>query len=212
MTGAAIAALVGAGVLAAGDWVARARRSSLLEYVCKPGAMAALLAVAALLTPDAGLGPRRAWFVAALACSLLGDVLLMLPSDRFVAGLAAFLVAHLCYLGGFLTRGPTLTGFVVAATVVVVLVLPVAVRIVRGLEDAPAMRGPVVAYMVVITAMAAAALSSGRPLAGAGAVLFAASDSMIAWDRFVRPFAAAPVAIMVSYHLGQAGLVLSLLH
>ena len=33
---------------------------------------------------------------------------------------------------------------------------------------------------------------------------------MIAWNRFVRPFRGADVAIMVTYHLGQAGLVLSL--
>jgi uncharacterized membrane protein YhhN len=48
-------------------------------------------------------------------------------------------------------------------------------------------------------------------VAGVGAVLFVGSDSMIAWDRFVRPFAWAPLAIMVTYQLGQAGLVASLL-
>ena len=58
--------------------------------------------------------------------------------------------------------------------------------------------------------MLATALATGNVVAGAGAVLFVASDSMIAWDRFVRPFAWAPVAIMVTYHLGQAGLVASL--
>ena len=211
MTGPALSALVVAGVLAVGDWAARARRSPLLEYACKPGALAALLAVAVLIHPAAGLGDRRVWFVAALACSLVGDILLMLPSDRFVAGLGAFLLAHLCYLAGFLTRGPTAMGFAVAAVVVVVLVAPVARRIVQGLGPRSSLRGPVVAYMVVISAMAAAALSSARPLAGVGAVLFAGSDAMIAWNRFVRPFPAASVAIMVTYHLGQAALVLSLL-
>ena len=44
---------------------------------------------------------------------------------------------------------------------------------------------PVAAYMVVIGAMVATALAVGNPLAAVGAVLFAASDSMIAWDRFV---------------------------
>lgn len=211
MTGPALSALVVAAVLAVGDWTARARRSPRLEYVCKPGALGALLAGAALLHPAPGLADRRGWFVAALALSLLGDVLLMLPSDRFVAGLAAFLLAHLCYVAGFLTRAPSAAGFVVAAVVVAVLVAPVAVRIVAGLGPRSSLRVPVLAYMVVISVMAAAALSSGRPLAGAGAVLFAASDAMIAWNRFVRPFPAASVAIMVSYHLGQAALVLSLL-
>ena len=40
--------------------------------------------------------------------SLAGDVLLMLPRDQFVAGLSAFLVAHLCYIAGFWTDGPGL--------------------------------------------------------------------------------------------------------
>ena len=52
----------------------------------------------------------------------------------------------------------------------------------------------------------------GNPIAAVGAALFVASDSMIAWSKFVAPFAAAPVAIMVTYHLAQAGFVLSLLH
>jgi uncharacterized membrane protein YhhN len=65
--------------------------------------------------------------------------------------------------------------------------------------------------MVVIGTMVATALAIGNPLAAAGAVLFAASDSMIAWDRFVGAFPRSGVWIMVTYHLGQAGLVLSLL-
>jgi uncharacterized membrane protein YhhN len=64
---------------------------------------------------------------------------------------------------------------------------------------------------VVISAMLATALAGGNVVAAVGAVLFVASDSMIAWDRFVAKFAWAPVAIMVTYHLGQAGLVASLL-
>ena len=65
--------------------------------------------------------------------------------------------------------------------------------------------------MTVIGAMVATALAIGNPLAAVGAVLFAVSDSMIAWDRFVGAFPGAGVWIMVTYHLGQAGLVLSLL-
>ena len=71
---------------------------------------------------------------------------------------------------------------------------------------------PVALYMVVISVMLATALATGNVLAGVGAALFVSSDAMIAWNRFVRPFAAADLGIMVTYHLGQAGLVLSLLH
>lgn len=212
MSAAAAVALSVAGFFALGDWWARARRSTLVEYVCKPATMAALVAVAVVLHPAAGLTSRRDWFVAALVLSLLGDVLLMVPGDRFVAGLAAFLAAHLCYIAGFFLPGPSAPGFAVAGAVVLVLVAPVARRILRALRSHRSLRGPVAAYITAICVMVAAALSSGIPLAGTGAVLFAVSDSTIAWDRFVRPLRAAPVAIMVTYHLGQAGLVLSLLH
>ena len=63
----------------------------------------------------------------------------------------------------------------------------------------------------MIATMLAAAVASGNPFAIAGAALFVASDAMIAWSRFVADFDAASVAIMVTYHLAQAGLVLSLL-
>ena len=81
----------------------------------------------------------------------------------------------------------------------------------RALASEPALRPPVAVYMVVISAMVASAIASGNVVAAVGAVLFAASDSLIAWDRFVRPVARAEVTIMVTYHLGQILLVLSLL-
>jgi hypothetical protein len=58
--------------------------------------------------------------------------------------------------------------------------------------------------------MVACALATGNVLAGVGASLFFASDALIAWNRFVIPVRWAPVAIMVTYHVGQAGLVTSL--
>jgi uncharacterized membrane protein YhhN len=65
--------------------------------------------------------------------------------------------------------------------------------------------------MVVISVMVASALASGIAVAAIGAISFAASDSLIAWDRFVRPLAWSGVVIMVTYHVAQALLTLSLL-
>ena len=74
----------------------------------------------------------------------------------------------------------------------------------------PELLGPVAAYVVVISAMASSALASTVVLAALGASLFFASDTLIAWERFVRPRPWAPLAVIVTYHLGQAGLTLSL--
>ena len=74
-----------------------------------------------------------------------------------------------------------------------------------------ALAGPVVVYMVVISAMVVAAFGSTIAVAVAGALLFYASDATLAWNRFVQPFRWGNLAVMVTYHLGQAGLALSLL-
>jgi uncharacterized membrane protein YhhN len=205
-------AFVGAGVFAVSDWVARARDDRRLEYVCKPATLLALVVAAVALHPAAGAGARQHWFVAALVCSLAGDVFLMLPREQFVAGLSAFLVAHVCFVVGFWTRGPSLVAFVGALVAVAVAIGSLGARILPAVRVRDrALVAPVAAYMTVIGVMVATAVAVGNPLAAAGAVLFAASDSMIAWDRFVGGFAGASVWIMVTYHLGQAGLVASLL-
>jgi hypothetical protein len=41
--------------------------------------------------------------------------------------------------------------------------------------------------------------------------LFVASDSVLGWRQFVGSSRWMPVTIMVTYHLGQAGLVASLI-
>ena len=69
---------------------------------------------------------------------------------------------------------------------------------------------PVVVYIGAIGAMAVTAIASGNGVAIAGALLFMASDALIAETRFVRDHRGGRVAIMVTYHGALAGLVLSL--
>jgi len=204
--------LVVAAVFAVGDWIAKSRHNVRLEYLCKPATLVALTATALSLTPAHDAGARRSWFVVALVCSLAGDIFLMLPKDMFVAGLASFLVGHVCYVAGFWAHGPGGVAFAIWAVAVAVVVTPVARRILGAIKDQRDLVVPVALYIVVISVMLATALATGNAFAGIGALLFVSSDTMIAWNRFVRPFRAAELGIMVTYHLGQAGLVLSLLH
>lgn len=199
-------------VLAVGDWLAVARDDKRLEYVCKPGTLAALIGVA--LTLDPAHGDARAWFILALALSLAGDVFLMLPSDRFVAGLASFLFAHVAYVIGLTRHGGSAAALFVAAVPVVIVTGLLGARFLRAARATghDELVGPLIAYMTVIAAMVTCAVASGNALAAIGAVLFMASDALIAETRFVGPRIWAPVVIMVTYHLGQAGLTLSLVH
>jgi uncharacterized membrane protein YhhN len=203
--------LVAAGALALGDWVAVGRGERRLEYLCKPGTLVLLIGVALALDP--AHGDVRAWFLGALVLSLAGDVFLMLPDDRFVPGLASFLLGHIAYIVGLNLHGGTAGELGLAAIPVAIVAAVLAVRILRAVlaDGHRELIGPLVAYMLVISAMVTSALATGNVLAAVGATLFFSSDALIAETRFVRPHRGARVAIMVTYHLGQAGLVLSLL-
>ncbi len=202
-------AFVVAAAFAVGDWIAVERDNHALEYVSKPLTMVAL--VVAALAIDPADDAQRAWFVAALVLSLVGDVFLMVPQDLFVAGLASFLLGHLAYIAGFVARGVEAPNAIVGAAAVVIIGVALARRILRGARARePALVGPVLAYMVVISAMVVCARGTGVVLAAAGAAAFYCSDALIAWNRFVREQRHGRLAIIVTYHVAQALLVASL--
>ncbi len=146
---------------------------------------AVLLAAAAVTHPAAR---ERRWLVAALVGSAAGDFLLAMPwwAPSFVLGLAAFLVAHLCFLAALLplctASAPRLAaaGVVVAACVALLIWFWPAL-VVEGMAI------PVTLYIAVLGAMVCAALLARLPTpwTALGAVCFAVSDAMIGINKFV---------------------------
>jgi uncharacterized membrane protein YhhN len=133
------------------------------------------------------------WVMAGLVLSWIGDVFLIFYArPLFMAGLLSFLSGHICYAIGFLGHG-TLPP---VAVIGVALMAAVSVKIFFWLRPhLGPMAGPVIAYIAVITAMVAGALSllAGAPfpatarwLVLGGALLFYASDVLVARDRFVK--------------------------
>jgi uncharacterized membrane protein YhhN len=199
-------------VAAAANWWSRlgdGRRRT--ELWSKPLALVALIAVAVALQPADQL--VRAWFVAALVCSLAGDVFLLYGERYFVPGLASFLLAHLAYTFGFLAFDDwSSAGFLLGAAMMATLAVAVGVRIVRAARRKERVLGPAVtAYLLAISVMFCAAMATGNTWAILGAALFVVSDSVLGWRQFVADARWMPVTIMITYHLGQAGLVASLL-
>ena len=194
------------------DWWAVWAERPTVRYVTKPATLTFLIGVAVTLTPASST--IRTWMVIGLVLSLAGDVFLMLPEKWFVAGLGAFLLGHIAYIVG-LQLAPTSLGWtLVGLVVVVVCVAIVGARVVRGVAagDQRDMVVPVIAYLVVITAMVVSAWGTAAPWAIAGATSFYASDATLAWNRFLEPRRFGPLAVMVAYHLGQIGLVAWLVH
>ena len=211
MNAGAWTCLVLATFAAVGDWIAVHRGAKNLEYVCKPLTMVLLMGVAATVSVD---DPSvRGWFLVALTLSMLGDVFLMVPADLFIAGLAAFLLAHVAYVIGLWVDGVEFLAFTIGVALAAVAVVVIGGRVLRSVRAGKHrdMAVPVGAYMAVISVMLASAIGTQEPLAIGGAALFYCSDALIAWERFVRPQPWHRLAIIVTYHLAQAGLTLSLI-
>ncbi len=202
---AALCALVT--LWAAADLPAR----SAWVYAFKPAATA-LLGAVVLVAPGAGVWARYARGIGAgLAASLGGDVFLMLPGDLFLAGLLAFLVAHVCYLIAFTAevrfaerRWPFVAYGAVGA-VVLALLWPSA-----------SPRAAVAVYSLALCAMAAQALVRWRvlgtpaaALAACGAAVFVVSDTLLALGRFRGPVANGGVWALATYYLAQTLIAVS---
>jgi uncharacterized membrane protein YhhN len=199
--------LVVAAVAAVAEWRAVWTRPSRRENVLKPLVLVALIVVALAVHPEDDA--QRAWFVVALVFSLAGDVFLLPDIDRFVPGLASFLLAHVAYVIGFGVAGRGDQSLVPLIFVLGGLGIA-AQEIVRGVARTDrSLLGPVLVYIGVISTMVAASYWHGDVLGIGGAVVFAMSDTTLAMDRFVRSHRWAPVAVMVTYHVAQASLVLS---
>ncbi len=210
VNGLATTLLVAAGLAAVTNWWAVGTGRRELEWIVKPLTMVLLIGVALALDP--ATPAVRIWFVVALLFSLAGDVFLMLERERFVLGLASFLVAHLAYIVGLAVSGLTLAAALVGVGAGVGGVMVVGRRIQRAAARSdPRLASPVRVYMVVISAMLAAAIATTNLPAILGACFFYASDGILGWNRFVAPIRGGRVMIMATYHLGQGLLVLALI-
>lgn len=188
-------------------WATNADRKS-VRYVTKPLTLALLIAVAVTLDPAVSSAVRW-WMVAGLALSLAGDIFLLLPEKWFIAGLGSFLVGHIAYVVG-LQLAPTSLGWtLVGLGLVIVSVILVGRAMLQrvDLKEAEGLIGPVIAYVVIISAMVVSAFGTAAIFAIIGALLFYLSDGTLAWNRFAEKRRWGPLTVMVTYHLGQFGLV-----
>lgn len=192
------------------DWFATGLGWIRIRWVTKPGTLVLLIA---WFTQAGGWHGPLVWFGLGLVFSLAGDVLLELPQRLFLAGLAAFLLAHLAYIAGFVNP-PLAVQWQFLFPILAILVgeaLPFR-RILAGIKQQPKMRTPVISYALVLTLMLICAISTlFRPgwrspaavLVSLGAGLFFLSDMTLAYTRFAGKVPASHLLVMITYHLGQ---------
>lgn len=172
------------------------------------------LLILAFAWPRGADAPKQRRFICiGLILSLIGDVFLMWPKAGFLPGLVAFLLAHLAYIAAFTVpvrlaaRPLVFIGYAALALLILTQLWP-------GIPGA--LRAPVVAYVVCLATMAAQALvwwrssaangAGDAPLArwaALGGVLFMASDSLLAINKFAVALPLASVWILATYWLAQ---------
>jgi uncharacterized membrane protein YhhN len=159
-----------------------------MVWIAKPTASTAFVAAAfvhGMPTDAYGI-----WVVVALVLSWWGDVLLIPRSQKvFLAGILAFLSAHVAYAIAFVARGIAL-GWLVASGLPLALLGALVGR--YFVRHAPAgLKRAVVAYIGVLSTMVALALAAwgrgGGTLLPIAAIAFYLSDISVALNRFVRP-------------------------
>lgn len=176
------------------------------QWIAQPAfksSMALLLAVAAVAHP---IARERRWLMLALVLSATGDWLLAIPwlPPSFVLGLAAFLLAHLCFLGALVPLAGPSVPRLVAVGVMCVMCAGLLVWFWPQLGR-DRLTIPVTVYIVVVGAMACAALLARLPTiwTAVGAVCFAVSDAMIGIGRFILGNEALAVPIWWAYAAAQ---------
>lgn len=182
-----------------------------LIYSAKP-ATTSLILVIALTAAQPVSAFYQSMIVVGLLFSLAGDIFLMLPRDRFVAGLVSFLIAHLCYIGAFASvlTWPFLSW---RGLPIVVFAVGIYTLLAPNLNK---LRLPVLVYMAAISLMAWLAITlfvqreeTWTLWAAIGAVLFVISDSVLALNRFRKPFWSAQLIVLGAYYAAQWLIALS---
>ncbi|MBX3619460.1 MAG: lysoplasmalogenase [Rhizobacter sp.] len=184
-----------------------------LAFVFKP--LTTVLVIAWAWPRGASLPRMRRRVLIGLVLSLAGDVALLWPKEGFLPGLVSFLLAHLAFIAAFsvpLRFAGKPLAFGVYAVVAALILSQLWGGVPAGL------RVPVLAYVACLACMAAQAAAWWRSApalaearwAAAGGVLFMASDSLLAINKFAAPLPWSALWILATYWLAQMCIAASL--
>lgn len=183
-----------------------------LRYATKPLLMPLLLFFYLINTSLV-----EAVLIIVLCFSFMGDFLLMWPEKKtfFIAGLSSFLLAQIAYIVFIIGKLPEISQlpywvwFLAVAYIVTGIIIYKA--LLPYLHD---MKIPVIIYMLSLLGMSFLSLmlymsheSKAALLAFAGSLLFIASDTILAFHSFKKPYRLTAVWFMFTYIAAQMFLI-----
>ena len=186
--------------------------SQQLEFICKPLILLSLIGYYL-----ASVETRSLLFIRALFFSWAGDVLLLFTTRAevfFITGLIAFLISHFLFIQVYRQHRNSNVERELLGTQKVRYALPIVLAatgfIVVLYNALGPLRIPVMVYALVLCVMVLTALFRyGRTttqsfwMVFAGALLFMASDSLLAVNKFLSPVGGAGFIIMLTYISAQ---------
>ncbi len=185
------------------------RETPLIAYIFKPSLMIALGLWYARFSRENGMKFNQ-FLGGAIFFSLLGDFFLLNP-DNFLAGLGAFLIAHILYILAFY-RDNAYPVFFQRDRLPWALVIGIYGAFLLAVLT-PGMgkfQTPILIYAVAILTMLLTLLNRWKYVPSksfwsvmAGGCLFVLSDSLLAVNKFVAPIAWSGLWIMATYAAGQ---------
>lgn len=189
------------------------------RFIFKPLSTTALVVIILIaIFLDPGNQPFKLAILVGMLFCFGGDIALMFESRKaFLSGLVLFLIGHVAYAASLVFFNGFFFGGMATTAVIVVLGVLIYAYLHSGLEG---MRGPVIAYMVVISVMLHTAVLTFESsyfntaqawLLATGAALFYLSDVLLAINRFKKPFAWNRISLLF-YYAGQLGIALSTVH
>lgn len=147
--------------------------------------------------------PKKWLLLAGILSSAGGDMLLALPiQNSFILGLAAFALAHILY-ALFLLQWLNLKRITALFTCLfVVYLIGMMFLLIPAVGN---LQVPVIGYFVVISAMVITAMGAQTQSISIrfGALLFVASDSLLAINAFITPLPIQSVLVMGTYYAAQ---------
>lgn len=148
----------------------------------------------------------KVMIIAGLSFSMFGDIMLMLPSDKFLQGLASFLIAHIFYLIAFVSDSEfpvsylyLIPGLIIGAFILRILLPQVGNKTV-----------PVLIYSLILILLLwqsagrlALNLNHSTLVALIGSIIFIGSDITLVFNRFVKQHRNGQLYILSSYYIAQ---------
>ncbi|MGD9487231.1 MAG: lysoplasmalogenase [Calditrichaceae bacterium] len=174
-------------------------------YIFKPLTIGLIILIA-FIQPAEVSPAYRYLIIAGLFFAFIGDIFLMLPSDRFLFGLSSFFVTHVFYIVAFLSDSsfPVSYIYLIPGLILSVVFLKIL------LPHARLKTVPVIIYSMILvfllwqaTGRMEEMFTHSSIIALIGTLLFVFSDVVLAYNRFVRKFRSAQLIILSTYYTAQ---------